>query len=437
MGIKTKSLTALSVTVFLAAAGCTSTSTETAEGVTTAVETTDGQALANSDSADAAVADGTAGLDLDDIVRRLGDGYSRVDGDWPGFAPNEHPAVLALKTSSGELAGALAINFPNPDALGDAEPLNTDGTPLKSVHHITNPTEADKLAELAGFDFHIMIGGVDAFAMEAGGGDDFFLPTTNDYVGTFLHELFHRWQDQAFEGDIGAQDVEGYAYTPENLELAALEERALIEAAQAQTDEARTEAAKHFAGIRLARMAADDRVADLDNSQERYEGSARYLEHRIAGTDDDFSQYNENDYSIELAADPSDTGGVKDHYGFGRFYATGASILGLLDALGAEDVDEKVEGGLSPAEVLIEFLDVSASDAADLVDEARTNYDPLDELPSKAAESAAAAKDEPPVFSDDDFPSAEDDGGDEGDNKRVADVVADATVLAAGADGTL
>ncbi len=419
MEFKTRSLTLLSVATLLAATACTPASTETSDVPSTTAQATEnadhGAADTGASDTDAATTpstgDGTAGYDLAEIVRRIGDGYERVDGDWPGFVPNDHPAVLALKDSSGDLAGALAFNFPDPDALGTARALDPEGTPIGSVHHITELTEAEKLQNLRGFDFHLKIGGVDSFAMEAGGGDDFFVPTTNDYVATYLHEMFHRWQDDGFAGDLGSQDVEGYAYTPENLALAALEDRALIEAANAETDEVRREAARRFAGIRLARMAADPRVANLDNSQERFEGTARYIEHRVAGTDEDFSNYNETDYSVELASDPSATGGVKDHYGFGRFYATGASILGLLDALGADDVDDEIEGGLSPAETLIEFLGVSEEDADDLVADAKSSYDPLGELEDAAAKAAKAAEDEPPVFGDEDFPGGEDGAG--------------------------
>ncbi len=211
MRIITRSATALSVAALLAATGCTPASTDASDNPSTTTtvatsteaaddtESSDSGSNAGDPAATPAPGDGTAGFDLVDIVWRIGDGYQRVDGDWPGFVPNDHPAILALKDSSGRLAGALAFNFPDPDALGAARALDTEGTPIGSVHHITDLTEAEKLQNLSGFDFHLQIGGVDSFAMEAGGDDDFFLPTTNDYVGTYLHELFHRWQDEAFD----------------------------------------------------------------------------------------------------------------------------------------------------------------------------------------------------------------------------------------------
>ena len=414
-------LATLSVAL-LAMTACTATTEDAVDlsrGATSTAVATDvvDEADAPADSADdESPTDGTAGLDLQEIVRRIGDGYQRIDGRWPGFVPTEHPTVLALKTSDGELDGALAINFPDPNALGDAQELSTEGTNIGSVHHITNLIEADKLADLSGFDFHMKIGDVDSFAMEAGGPDSFFTPTTNDYVATLLHEMFHRWQDESFSGNISSQDVEGYAYTADNIELAALEDRALIDAAGATTDADREAAARRFAGLRLARIAADDRVGELDTDQERFEGTARYIEHLLAGTDEDYSSFTENDYSVDLFADPAELPGIKEHYGFGRFYASGASILGLLDALGAEGVTAKIEGGFSPAEVLIDFMSVTDADAPGLVEEAKQLYDPQGELVAKAEDAAATAVGEPPVFGDDGFG-----GGDlEGDEDGIA-----------------
>lgn len=412
MRLTTTSLSALTLALALAAAACTEGQSSDGTGSDgTSSETT----LAPTDTTD------NAGIDVQDVVRRIGDGQNRIAGEWPGFEPNEHPAVLALKSSDGELQGAIAVNFPAPDVLGDAEELDVSGTPLTSAHHITNPAESEKLQQLTGFDFHFEIGGVDSFAMEAGGPDDFFDPGTDDYVGTYLHEMFHRWQDEGFSADIGSQDVEGYAYTSENLALAALEERALVQALATDDDDDRVLAARQVSAIRLARMAADPRVADLDNSQERYEGTARYLEHRLGGDDTDFGHYNETDYTAELVTDPTKAPGVKDHYGFGRFYATGAAMLGLLDALGADGVDDEIEGGLSPVEVLIRFLGVTEADVDQLVADAKTEHDPLEQLDALGADAAEQAKNESPVFGDEDGGQSPDVDAQQGEAITISD----------------
>lgn len=339
-------------------------------------------------------------FDLQDVVRRIDAGFVAAKDVWSGFDPNAEPIVLALKDNADGLQGVLAINHPMATELGDAEELDISGTALTSAHLVTNVAaeEARRLQNLQGFDFHMQIKGLDSFAMVAGGNDSFFDPETADYTATLIHEVFHRWQDSGFEGGIGGQDVEGYAYTPENIELAALEDRALIEALKAESEEARTEAARSFASIRLVRLAADPRVR-LDNSQERFEGTARYLEHKFAGADEQYS-YNETNFDQDLYDDPLDAGRVKDHYGFGRFYGGGAAILQVLAQLGVDDAAERVNAGESPAEVLIDIVGVQSEEAPALVEAAKKNLDPLGQLADSAATAAEQAKGEPPVFGD-------------------------------------
>ena len=341
----------------------------------------------------------------------IADGYRGVDGSWPGFVPNEHPVVLAYKDGSGTLVAALAINHPEPDALGDATALDVEGLPFTSAHRIENPTDREKLESMPTFDFHATLGGIDSFAMNAGGSDRFFDPLTVDYASTLLHEMFHRYQDDAFEGDIGSQDVDGYAYTATNLELAALEERALSEALTASDDADRELAARRFAGLRLARRAADDRVV-LDDSQERFEGTARFIEHKLAGDNTDYS-FNNGNYEGDLLTDlePAD---VKNNFGFGRFYASGSAALRVAELLGVEDLARRIEADQVPADILIDHLGVTDAEAADLAADARRAYDPLGELPAAAEAAAEQAANEPDPF-------GETPGGDGGSGPALDD----------------
>ena len=257
-------------------------------------------------------------------------------------------------------------------------------------------------AEIPHFEFNADLAGVDSFVMIAGGDDELLNPAHVDWTATFIHEMFHRYQGTRFRGTAGDQDVENYAYTADKLELATLEERARAEALTAADARAWETAARRFVAIRLVRLQADARVV-LDNDQERFEGSARYLEHRLAGDDTRFA-YHGGNYDIDLLGDPDavpefgET--VKGYYGFGRFYATGAAILRVLDLLEAAGVAEAVTEGQSPAEVLIEHLGVTPAEAPQLVAEACAAYDPDNELPAAAERAAATALTEGPVFSD-------------------------------------
>ena len=212
--------------------------------------------------------------------------------------------------------------------------------------------------------------------------------------------MFHRYQFARFGGRRGAQDIENYAFDADNIAMATLEERALKEAVTAGDRATREAAARRFAAIRSTRFLADRRVV-LDHDQERFEGSARYLEHRMAGDDTRFRRHGGN-YKAGLVGDPDALSqrrlGIKEYYAFVRFYATGAAVLRALDLLGAAGADRSVEGGESPADVLIEHLGVSQPDMPGLIADARAAYDPDNELPAAAERAAAAAAKEGPVF---------------------------------------
>ena len=337
-------------------------------------------------------------------IANLALGYSASLDVWPGYDPREHPSVAVHKSGAGAVESALAINFPHPERLGDATAISVAGTPFASLHRIdrVSPAMMEIFAEIPHFEFNASLAGVDSFVMIAGGGDEFLNPAHVDWTATFIHEMFHRYQGFRFQGWSGDQDVENYAYTAGNLELATLEERALAAAVAAADATARETAARRFAAIRLVRLQADRRV-ELDNDQERFEGSARYPEHRLAGEDTRFT-YHGGNYDVDLLGDPEAVRefgeSVKGYYGFGRFYATGAAILRVLDLLEAAGVAEAVTEGQSPAEVLIEHLGVTPAEAPQLVADARAAYDPRNELPAAAERAAAIAAAEGPVFAD-------------------------------------
>ena len=333
-------------------------------------------------------------------IVNLAAAYQGVQGVWTGFEPSDHPALAVLKTESGDIDSALALNFPSPEVLGNATGLSTDHTPFSSLHRIDS-LEADiatVLMRIEFFEFNAILGGVDSFVVVARKGDFVFDPAGLRWSVLFVHELFHRYQFAAFRGVRGPQNLEGYPLTAENLALAALEDRALTKAISTTDEDLRATAARHFAAVRITRLTADQRIR-LDNDQERFEGTARYLEHRLASVDAPFRSV-VGDYATSLFTDPNLPTGltVKDYYSFSRFYASGAAILRLLDLLGVTGVEVAIEAGQSPAEVLVEHLAIADADLEQLVADARRAYDPHDALAAASERAAETAKQEPPVF---------------------------------------
>ncbi len=396
-----------------AVAGCTNFGQRSAEDTSGSFST--------QPEAVAASADGSA-IDqqvLDRSLELLDDAYQRIDGAWPGFDPPEHPVVLAWKNGD-KLLAAVTINHPDPGALGDATEVQHGRSNLGRVHIVDGmtPEVAERLENLVNFEFDTEIGGAGSFLMEADTADGFFDPVTLDYGSTLLHEMFHRYQGlkpEVFTGE-GFQDVDGYAYTADNIELAALEDRALRAALSADSEDGRREAARHVAALRQARMTADDRVV-LDQDQELNEGSARYIEHLLGGDDTNYT-FHQTNYELDLADTPTELGPVKDHYGFGRFYASGAAMYRLLDLLGHNAAALTEASGEPPANLLAEALGVSDGDVDSLVDEAKARYDADDELSDLAADAERQAADEPSPFAEDD-----DGGGGDGLVEGDGDII--------------
>jgi len=328
-------------------------------------------------------------------------GYEAVTAWWPNFVPSEHPAILVERDDADEIVGAITVNYPDPSALGEAL-LVADHPETGAIYQVREliPSVKTQLDSVQAFEFNRMVEGVDSYVMVAGGPDPFFAIADEQYVATLLHEMFHRYQFSDFaETSFVAQDVEGYDYSPENLELAMLEEEALKRAILAEpgSDEQR-EAARWVAAIRRTRLERDARVR-LDGSQERYEGTARWLEHavNISSARPTPESFAENVFGRSVSA----SDGVKDYFGFGRWYATGAALVELARTLGIDDYAAQIEAGTEPAHLLDTHLGLQAEDIDGLVRDARTALDEDGSLAAQAQELAARVPNEPLLFGDD------------------------------------
>ena len=335
-------------------------------------------------------------------IANLSVAYSGAQGVWTGFDPNDHPAIIAYKSDSGEVESLLAINYPSPRALGDATALNAGDAPFRTLSRIVN-VEPEYAAEFKAIQFLELsadLAGVDSFVIAADG--DTFDPTNPRWASTFIHEMFHRHQlYSTFADGWGHQDFEGYPFDADNLALATLEDRALKDALAAGDGAALETAAWRFAAVRVERSRSYYRLSH-DNHQERIEGTARYLEHRFAGGDDRFSHHSGN-YGADIQTDIDAvirTGEIKSHYSLYRFYGSGAAILRILELMRIEGFDRAIHDGKAPAELLIQHLGISRADVDRLIADARAAYDPDGELLPAARRAAAAADREGPIFDD-------------------------------------
>ena len=357
------------------------------------------------------------GADPDDwgssVIAGIADAYRRVEGVWSGFDPNEIPAIVNYRTPSGEIsADAVGFNLPEPALLGTAQPLSTMGTPFRSLHCLSNFNSETRtvLEQNTHFDFLVDLPGQTAFVMITQFGATLYDPDFPFFPSTFIHELFHDHQSrsQNWEHHLGHQDWQNYPLDVSHIEHVALEDRALRAAVVAEDSEARLKAARHLAALRIAGFRRD---SDLHGEyQEQVEGSAAYIEHRIeidgGGIQElprgsgAYSQMENMSNFAERVRDldevmARDWVSVKRYYTFQRFYRTGAAILHLLDLLGVNQVQSEINQGMSPAEVLIAYLNVTEEEVDQLTSNARNTYDPDGLLRATAVRAAAEAANDP------------------------------------------
>lgn len=319
---------------------------------------------------------------------------SESAGAWPGYDLADIPTVLVSVDAGGRVEAVVAFNHPNSSALGSAiASVEVDG---HRVAVIREPADPEGLVSLAPFDFFADIGGVVTYVLVGQRGEAGREPDTPGFVAMIAHEGFHRYQFDHWVPGATVQDVDGYDFGTENLELVLLENRILVAAYRAATVPETERLAHQFAAVRSARHARDARAA-LDEEQERMEGSARWIEHRMG--DAIGNTYTSTNHTSELGYldDSIDNtaavlGSVKSFFGFGRYYSSGASVLALLERLDVSSVDIAawLRDGETPARLLQQRI-APLGGMDDLVAAARAEHDPDGRLAAAASVLAEVA----------------------------------------------
>lgn len=331
-------------------------------------------------------------------------------GVWPGFDLASIPAVLAAIDDEGTIRATVAFNHPNPRALGTLiRDLDVDGHKIAVIGEVTDP---DWLASRAPFDFFADVGGTDTFVLISQEGELGLESGTPDFIATLVHEAFHRYQWDEWTPRATRQYIDSYDFSAANLELALLENRILIAAYQAEDPGDLEHLARQFAAVRATRherdQSWDNRVAH-DEAQERAEGSAQFVEHRIGDSIGNVYRTATNhteDLVLhdEILSNPEALVAnlawyevsIKTYFSFGRFYSSGATLLVLLDRLGVPDVAGRLRDGGTPAGLLERHI-APLDDLDQLVADAQAEHDPDGRLAEAAATLSELAIDEPPT----------------------------------------
>lgn len=387
-------ITVLWLAIALVIASCGSGSSEEASA-TTAAPSAEAEATPNAaatdeadenpDSIERSELSAAENFVLDEIVEAVVD---RPEA-WSGFNLEEIPTIVPLIDESGMMTSAFAFFHSNPEAAGDAVPVNgIDGLP--DLHYIPQIVDVPQ-PERFSFDFDTNVGGVQTYVFPAE------TELQQWFSNVFVHEAFHAFQIQTWE-EPDNLDQQAYDLELRNYELAVIEDRALIAAYESNGDE-RTEAIRHFLALRETRL-MEFPTTTLDGQQEVLEGTAEWFEWRTTERSEVDAPF-ANPFSANIA-DPAEFAALwaGDFAGVAplqRWYHTGATQLELLDQLGV-DWQPRLEQQTWPATLLAEAVEVDPSEIDSLVEAAVAAYNPLGDAAgfAEAWLTAAPSQDAPP-----------------------------------------
>lgn len=339
----------------------------------------------------------TLSADARSLIGSWHTAVSATTGVWPGFDLALIPTVLAAIDDEGAIRATVAFNHPSPLALGaPIRSVDVDGHKVAVIGEVADPVW---LAARAPYDFFADVDGTDTFVLIGQEGEPGRESGTPEFIAMLVHEAFHRYQWDEWRPGMARQYVDRYDFSAENLALVLLENRILIAAYRADNSGDLERLARQFAAVRATRQQRDFRVAH-DEEQERTEGSARFVEHAI-GEAIGHAYYTStdhtgelDDYDQNLAAPESQHYGIKIFFSFFRFYSGGATLLVLLERLGASDVAQQLQDGRTPAELLERHI-APLGDLDELVADARAEHDPDGRLAAAASTLSELAIDEP------------------------------------------
>lgn len=273
------------------------------------------------------------------------------------YRPQNEP-ILFARTRRGRFQHGYIINHPNPTAIAGAVRIYIPALQnLPPIYRIDSLSPAI-FERIGNFDFELAIGGSDVFAAsyqkrsaeksrepsERGfeyqepGEISFADVASDDWVLFLAHEIFHRRQFKQWVQLENNQDLDSYIFSQENIALILLEQEILKNGIRGRTKITAQQALIEYTAVRDYREQLFGRqITTLDSAQEIYEGTSRYIEHRLGELirSKDFNMSN-LDEQIESDTDILLGINIRDTLGFGRFYASGAAVSTLMDRANIE-----------------------------------------------------------------------------------------------------
>lgn len=284
------------------------------------------------------------------------------------------PLLLVRKGLKDEAQYAYLINYPNPESLPGAKQVTLPaGIVLPPVYRLDNIPNAERLKNVAFFDYFYPINDKDVFMMyyiAESAENPSLVPTSFQWIRYFTHEVLHKLQVENWKTQMGKQGAADYPLVQENVAMMMVENKIILDALSAKTSQDLKEKIQQFLAVRAERIKKWPAVAELDNSLELNEGTARYIEYRL---DDIAGEINQNPVNREISAIFSiPPNNIRGYLMFGRYYSLGAALCELLDRLGS-DWKPQLEAGKTPYDIL--SSQISVTDSSGILERARKFYD--------------------------------------------------------------
>ena len=355
----------------------------------------------------------------------------RADEIWTqDYRPDRMPMLLVREEGGRDRYGFL-INHPKPTALGGVEEDLPANLELPPIYRLSSLPDKNRIAAIPHFDFSVDLGGTGTFVLKysaelLGLSDNFadanyefmeeaselpefdeadFLAVDRQFMAEqwalyLVHEVFHSFQWDTWNEQIGEQDTANYPLDERHLALIMLETAALRAAVDARSEPARAEHTRLFIAVREERMERYAEVELLDLPQEQIEGTAKYVEHHL-GSLLNFQHVNLQTFTNPDALMAMPERDIRSYAAFDRFYGTGAALCRLLDAFAVDGWKARVARGLSPYQVLRDRLAPDDGERSALRSVARDRYR-FSTIQDRAKKAAAQAAKEPrDIFSRD------------------------------------
>lgn len=284
---------------------------------------------------------------------------------------DKNPLMFIYRNSNSEFTHAYLLNNPKVASLPTAQFVKNDYG--LDVYKITDLPNKARLNEASHFDFQVPIAGKKTFVMIYNDAkvDPLAAPVSANWDAFVAHEGLHDQQFSSWKMNFSdIQDKGNYPLEADDIASIWLEHKLLIDALQIQEESTKKEILKSFVAVRSNRMEQNNIVKHMDGPQERYEGTALYLEYQLAKfipNPRQISLINHLEMTLSLNA-------KRHELAFGRFYSTGAALSSLLDDLGLS-WKQQLEDGSTQYEVLSKHFALSTKEKEQLLSSTRNQYD--------------------------------------------------------------